>query len=164
MNNPWKIEGIVDALKENFANGYNARENADSLNRLFNTNITRAAIIGKCHRIGLIAKGATNLVDDAEDDVSMANITIFKKKKIEPLPDEKIDPNFDPFNGRFAKVKPWQLPEYGQCKYIIGNGETAFICTHQAKRNETHGFYSYCKYHHKHTHIRLKDEASKHAA
>lgn len=39
-----------------------------------------------------------------------------------------------PIEAVYDKVAPYMLPEYGQCKYIIGEGNDAYIC--QGSRGE----------------------------
>jgi hypothetical protein len=172
--NVWKTPGIVEALKENFSAGMTMGENTRNLNKLFGVNASRNAVIGKCNRLGLVFVGVSNL-SGGRDAPMRHNGQIGKKLKVKPTiitkapePEavipvtEEIKPvavvAFDPLAGRFPRVASWQLPVYGQCKYIIdGQEHHEFICTHEAERRVEGGFTSWCSHHAARVHKRAPE-------
>jgi len=54
INCPWKVPGVIEALREEAAMGvYSAAQLASLLSRRFNIDLTRNAVMGKCFRDGI---------------------------------------------------------------------------------------------------------------
>lgn len=133
MTKQWPSE-MRNAVRVNFHAGLNDTAIAKKITEMFGVPVTRIAIVGQRYRMGLQSSKKKNLYVGQIQNQQMREL--------------KKEPITDPVEGdaNFAKRKPWQLPERGQCKYIHGDtfADDAFICQNSANSGG-----NYCAEHHK---------------
>lgn len=154
-------------LKELFPNGSHAWI-AEQLNAKIGSNLSRNAVIGKCHRIGLVKNTEEDKARRQQGDTNKAKARTIRQQitGYQTMPRQRIPiaarlmvKNFDQYAAEnHLDIAFFDLAA-DHCRFPKGDGLAATYCGQPIKPDS-----SYCPFHHALCHEPLKDRQARRAA
>jgi hypothetical protein len=136
-----------DMLYEHFKERKSTSESAQLISAATGYKITHMAIIGRRKRRGLILTPEQSAMQQlhqhtlrrVSENIAKAKVKRIRIKKRYEVKDRVVINNTKPawqpkpretapIEPLYPRVAPHVLPELGQCKYIYGDGNDAYIC------------------------------------